>query len=214
LDSGQKKHMLAKQKMTPQQMREYFKEQKNQSKEERVKEENGEEKQQGLGFAPHRTAELEQKKSDVLGKAGQLDGTNYDMEGSLRDNVADASVSSSSRPVLDTKDNPKDDHSSSSSGDEQEDENNRKKQDASMGVSDAANPHAPCSTTNNDDNTSKSTTRERNRIRKEEKKNEKKKLKKEKKAKKREKKIKEREKKARKKEAKKEKKEEGGRRRR
>merc|ERR1711915_639420 len=53
-----KKHMLAKQKMTPEQMKEYFKEQKKLTKEERIKEEEGnDKKQQGLGFAPHRTAD-------------------------------------------------------------------------------------------------------------------------------------------------------------
>jgi len=109
-----KKHMLAKQQMTPKEMKEYFKEQKNQLKEERVKEENVEEQQQGLGFAPHRTGELEQKKAEVLGKGGQLEGSNYDLEGSSR-NLANAATSSGSIPGWEVKPEPKEDSSSSSS---------------------------------------------------------------------------------------------------
>merc|ERR1712018_677375 len=76
-----KKHMLAKQKMTPEQMKEYFKEQKKLTKEERIKEEEGEDKKkQGLGFAPHRTAELEEKKFKVLGETGELEGKNMDLQ--------------------------------------------------------------------------------------------------------------------------------------
>eukprot|EP00397_Hematodinium_sp_SG-2012_P061917 GEMP01082750.1.p1 GENE.GEMP01082750.1~~GEMP01082750.1.p1 ORF type:complete len:269 (+),score=116.14 GEMP01082750.1:169-975(+) len=71
-----KKLLLAKQQMTPEQMKEYFKEQKKQAKEERVKEEEGTSSGavQGLGFAPHRTAELEEKKTQVLGTVAELVG--------------------------------------------------------------------------------------------------------------------------------------------
>jgi len=76
-----KKHMLAKSKMTPEQMKEYFKEQKKLTKEERVKEEQEEDpkEKKGLGFAPHRTAELEEKKFKVLGETGELEGKNINI---------------------------------------------------------------------------------------------------------------------------------------
>jgi len=71
-----KKILLQKHQMTPEQMKEYFKEEKKRTKEERTKEEgNSVAAGSGLGFAPHRTAELEEKKSHVLGLKAELEGS-------------------------------------------------------------------------------------------------------------------------------------------
>lgn len=121
-----KKHMLAKKEMTPEQMKAYFKEQKHAAKEERIKEEKNSGEQQGLGFAPHRTAELEEKKLNVLGKEAELEGRNWDEK-----TGTPGAASSNAFPVR-IKDEPKtiaEENKSSSSDEDKEGEEDESSQE-------------------------------------------------------------------------------------